>query len=150
MPSQAIFAQGTLIQLGDDATPTEGFTTIAEAKSIDGPGFDTDDIDVTTHDGSQGGHEYIAGLKEWGELSFDINFNPTITNHSAASGLLARYMEDGDKRHNFRLKFPDASVASGVVWLLPGYVKSFSINAPVDDVLSASVAIKVASRPTLA
>jgi predicted secreted protein len=144
MASQAIFAQGTLLKIGDGAL-SESFTTIAEVKSIDGPQFDTDDVDVTTHDTSDGFHEYIAGLKEGGELGFDINFVPNHATHSLATGLLGRYMEDGDKRHNFQVVFPDTTT-----WTIPGYVKSFSIGAPVDDVLSASVSIKVSSRPTLA
>jgi hypothetical protein len=60
-------------------------------------------------------------------------------------------MEDGTaKNHNFQITFPDASTASGIAWTLPGYVKNFEIGAPVDNVLSAKVAIKVAGRPTLA
>lgn len=148
MASPAVFAQGTFVQI---ETSTNNYETIAQLKSIDGPSFDTDDLDVTTHDGSQGFHEYIPGLKEGGELSFDINFVPDLASHSAASGVLSRYMEDGqDKLHNFRLTFPDASSASGIYWTFPGYVKGFGITAPVDDVLGASVTIKVAGRPTLA
>lgn len=143
MASQAIFAGGTLLKIGDGAV-SEAFTTVAEVKSISGPQFDTDDIDVTTHDTSDGFHEHIAGLKEGGELGFDINFVPTHATHSLATGLLGSYMENGDKRHNFQIVFPDSTT-----WLIPGFVKSFSINAPVDDVLSASVSIKVSSRPTL-
>jgi predicted secreted protein len=146
MASQAIFAQGTLLKIGDGATPTESFTTIAEVKSIDGPKFDTDDVDVTTHDTSDGFHEYIPGLKEGGELGFAINLVPTHATHSLATGLLGRYMEDGDKRHNFQLALPDGAT----VWTIPGYVKTFGIGAPVDNVLSADVSIKVSSRPTLA
>lgn len=147
MASQAIFAQGTLIKR-ETATPGT-YETIAECKSISGPSLDTDDIDVTTHDGSEGFHEYIAGLKEGGELSFDINWNPTLSTHSVASGLLANYMEDGDKKKNWRVYMPEASVASGIYFAFRGYVKTFGVNAPVDDVLSASVSIKLAERPSL-
>lgn len=144
MASQAIFAQGTLLKIGDGGAP-ESFTSIAEVKSIEGPKLDTDDIDVTTHDTSDGFHEFIAGLKNAGELSFDINFVPQHATHSLATGLLGHYMENGDKRHNFQVVLPDTTT-----WLIPGFVKSFAIGAPVDNVLSAKVAIKVSSRPTLA
>jgi predicted secreted protein len=144
MASQAIFAQGTLLKIGDGGGP-ESFTTIAEVKSIDGPKFDTDDVNVTTHDTSDGFHEFIAGLKNAGELAFVINFVPTHATHSLATGLLGKYMQNGDKRHNFQVVFPDA-----VTWLIPGYVKTFGIKAPVDNVLEADVAIRVSSRPTLA
>lgn len=146
MASQAIFAQGTLLKIGDGGSPSESFTTIAEVKSINGPKFDTADIDVTTHDTSDGFHEYIAGLKEGGELAFAINFVPTHATHDLASGLLGRYMEDGDKRHNFQVVLPDVAHTT---WVIPGFVKSFGILAPVDNVLAADVAIKVSSRPTL-
>src|SRR4051812_25837907 len=132
MASQAIFAQGTLLKIGDGGSPSESFTTIAEVKSIDGPKLDTEDIDVTTHDTSDGFHEFIAGLKNAGELAFTINLVPTHATHSLATGLLGRYMEDGDKRHNFQVVFPDSTT-----WTIPGYVKTFSIKAPVDNVLEA-------------
>lgn len=144
MPSQAIFAQGTLLKIGDGGTPTENFAAIAEVKSITGPGLTSDALDVTTHDTSDGFREFIQGLKDGGSLDFDINFVPTIPEHSAASGLLANYMDGG--RHNFQMVFPDESETT---WTIPGFVQSFSINAPVDDVLTASVSIKVSSRPTL-
>jgi predicted secreted protein len=144
MPSQAIFAQGTLLKIGDGGSPSESFTTIAEVKSITGPGLTSDSLDVTTHDTSDGYREFIQGLKDGGTLDFDINFVPTLAEHDASTGLLSMY-DDGD-RHNFQMVFPDDSETT---WTIPGFVQNFSINAPVDDVLSASVSIKVSGKPTL-
>ena len=66
--SDAIIGYGTIIARGNGAVP-EVFTAIAEVISIDGPGLDSDDVEVT-HLSSPGGYrEYKGGLKEPGEVS---------------------------------------------------------------------------------
>jgi predicted secreted protein len=144
MPSKAIFAQGTLLKIGDGGSPTETFATIAEVRSINGPGLTSDSNDITTHDTSDGFREFSQGLKDGGSLDFDINFVPTIAEHSASSGLLANYLDGG--RRNFQMVFPDQAQTT---WVLHGFVQNFSINAPVDDVLTASVSIKLSGLPDL-
>ena len=140
--SNALHAQGTLLQVGDGASP-EVFTTIAEVGTIQGPGLDSDQIDVTNHTSVNEYREYIQGLKEPGELSFTINFVPDDATHDNATGLVSFY-EDGLKR-NFQMVFP---TTPPVPWLLPGFLKSFNVTAAVDDKLVADVTIKLTGAPT--
>lgn len=60
--TQAQIGYGTLLQLGNDASP-QVFTTIAEVKSINGFGFSADELEAT-HMLSPGGYkEFVAGMK---------------------------------------------------------------------------------------
>lgn len=142
--SNAIHAQGTLLQRGDGATP-ENFTTIAEVGSISGPTLQADLIDVTNHSSPSRYKEYIQGLKDGGELTFDLNFQPNEATHKASTGVLGDW--NTGTRKNYRLRFP---VTPAVDWILPVIVTNFEIDAQVTDQLKAAVTMKVVSAPTLA
>lgn len=144
MATKAISGKGTLLKMGDGAG-TEVFTTIAEVKSIGGPSFASDTIDVTSHDSPGAYREFIASLIDPGELSFDINFVPTDATHNVSTGLLRDFQNR--IRRNYKIVFPDTSATT---WNLQGIVTAVQINAPTDDVLSASITIKITGQPTLA
>jgi predicted secreted protein len=143
MATQAIFALGTLLKIGDGGGP-ETFTTIAEVMSISGPGLTSDTIDVTSHSSTGGFREFIMGLSDGGEVTFTINYNPTQATHNATTGLLRDYINR--TRRNFKIVFPDGS---STTWSFTGVVTGFSMSAPTDAQLSADVTIKVSGAPTL-
>lgn len=142
--SDAIAAKGTLLKIGDGATP-ENFTSVAEVVNIGGPALSMDPIEVTNQGSTDGWKEYIAGLKDGGEVSLDLNYIPTETTHNATAGLI-NDLENGTVR-NFQLVFSDAG---GTIWAFPALVTGFEPSAPVDDKLAASVTLKVSGKPTLA
>lgn len=144
MATIAISGKGTLLKIGDGGGP-EVFTTVAEVKSIGGPSFSSDTNDVTSHDSPGAYREFIASLIDPGDLSFDINFVPTAATHNASTGLLRDFQNR--IRRNFKLVFPDTAATT---WSFQGIVTGFQLNAPTDDVLSASVTIKITGQPTLA
>lgn len=74
---------GTLIKLGDAASPV-AYTTIAYVIDIDGPTEQADDVE-TTHLASTA-KEYIAALRDSGEVSMNIHFTENAT-LGASSGL---------------------------------------------------------------
>jgi predicted secreted protein len=142
--SNAIGAFGTLLKIGDGETE-ETFTTIAEVGDISGPGLSMDPIDVTSHSSSEGWREYIAGLLEAGEISFDINYIPTENTHKLATGLLGDFANK--TKRNFQLVFPDAG---NTTWSFAALVTGFEPQEPVGDKLAASISLKLTGKPTLA
>lgn len=52
----------------------QGSTTIAEVDNIGDVGPECETIEVTNFDSTNGWREYIAGLKQGGTLSIDLNF----------------------------------------------------------------------------
>lgn len=141
--SDAIHAKGTLIQRGDSGNP-ETFTTIAEVRSIDGPNFTGDVIDVTTHSTAGNFREFKSNIIDPGELAFEINFLPTNSTHSATTGLLADIAARAER--NYRLVFPGGSPT----WTVKCQVVGFSMRAPVDNILTAGIRLKITNPPTLA
>lgn len=141
--ANAIHAQGTLLQRGDGATP-EVFTTVAEVGSIAGPSLQADLIDVTNHSSPSRYREYIQGLKDGGELTFDLNYNPNDATHNATTGVLADW--NSGARKNYRLQFPSTPA---VFWNFQVIVTNFEMNADVAEQLKAAVTMKLTAAPTL-
>ena len=140
--SNAIWAIGTLLKIGDGGTPTEVFTTIGEITNITGPGVTLDTIEVTNHSSPGGCEEHIPSVLRTGEVTFDINFVPGSPTQSFATGLIG----DAVSRtlRNFELLFPNL-----VKWEFAGYVIGFEPDAPFDGKLGASVTVKPVGQPTL-
>jgi hypothetical protein len=135
---------GFLLQVGDGATPTEAFTTVAEVKDIRGPEIKVDVIDVTNQSSPNGYEEVIPSLRRSGNLTFDCNFNPTDATLDQATGLLAHL--NARSLVNFRLLLNDDD---DTMWSFAGYVVGFDQTAPVTGVLNASITIKVSGPPVL-
>ena len=142
--SAAIHALGTLLKIGDGATPTEVFTTVAEVSDLGGPSLTLETIDVTSHDSANGWREFIGGLLDGGEVSATINYIPTNVTHGATSGLIAD-MKNRVVR-NFELIFPDTGATK---WSFTALVTGFEPGEPIDSQLTADVTLKVSGEPTL-
>ncbi len=137
MPSAARAARGTLLQIGDGGG-TEVFTTIAEVKDISGPSFASDTVEVTNHD-SSAWKEYVPTLKDGENVTFDVNF----TNHTTHQALWTDY--NNQTKRNFKIVFP---LSPTVTLAFAAYITNIGHAAPVADVLSRSVELKVTGQPT--
>lgn len=140
--SSALAAKGTLLKVGDGAG-SETFTTIAEVLSIGGPSISQEALDVTNHSSTSGWKEYVGGLNDGGEVTFEVNYLPTNATHNATAGVL-NDLENRTLR-NFQLVFPGSTT-----WSFAALVTKFEPSAPVDGVLRASISLKLSGVPTLA
>ncbi|MCB0070011.1 MAG: hypothetical protein KDE20_01075 [Caldilineaceae bacterium] len=128
---------GTLLKMG--ATPT----IIGGITGVSGPSYEMDTIDVTAHDSSTSYfREYIAGLRDAGEVTFDLNLDPDGTTHKHATGGVPYLLEEGTLE-DFVIVFPDGSQVA-----FEGFVTSWEPDMPFDDKMSASATIKVSGKPT--
>jgi hypothetical protein len=137
MVSKAFSAQGTTISLGNGAQP-EVFTVIGEVKSFDGPGGNVAMIDVTTL--SSTAREKVAGLQDFGQMTLEINFDPTSLQHQN----LAAYAQSGAK-HNYKITFSDAGGTTAVFTAL---VAQFRPSGQVDQIVAARVTLEVSGSVT--
>ena len=140
----AISAFGTLLQIGDGAAPAEGFATIFEVRDISGPSLASDTVDVTSHDSTGGWEEHVATILRSGEVTFDVNYEPTETTHDATTGLLGDMV--ARTLRNFQLVFPDGLTTT---WEFSAFVTGFAPSEPVAGELSASISLKLSGQPTL-
>lgn len=133
-----INAKGAELQRGDGAEP-EVFTAIANCTSIEGPGLEREEIDVTAHDTTGNYMEFVPGLVDPGEVEIEVNYDPAVHD------VLVADFDDTEPR-NWQLVFPDPAATT---WSFSAFLSAFSPEAPVDDKLAASMTFKVTGKPTL-
>lgn len=136
-------AFGTLLKRGDGVTPTEAFTTVANVSDLSGPERSRETIDVTAHDSPNKYREFLAGLKDGGEVTATVNFDPSETTHTA----LDTDFESGDTI-NWQIVLLD-STPDEHTWAIPGFISGLSDAYPIDDKMEREVTIKVSGKPTL-
>lgn len=145
--SDAYIGHGTQLKRGDGGDP-EIFTKIAEVLSIAGPSLSRDSVEVTTMDSPDQYREFIAGLKDGGEVTFDVVYDPVDPTIEPGDGLLSEFdLPSGAAATNYQLVFSDPGQTT---WLFPAILTGFETSEPIDDKVMASVTLKVAGKPTLA
>ncbi|MFE9737342.1 phage tail tube protein [Streptomyces sp. NPDC006477] len=129
---------GVQFKRGDGAGP-EVFTAIANVSNVGGPSLSRNTVDVTAHDSPEGWAEHVGGIKEGGEATVDVNYDP------AAHDTLIADFNDVDPR-NYKIVFPDPDATT---WSFAAVMTGFQPTAPVDGKLSASLKFKLSGKPTL-
>jgi predicted secreted protein len=129
---------GTLLKRGDGGTP-QVYTAIANPTSITPPGLDRDTYDTTTHGTPNRYRTFIGGLVDGGETSADINYEP------AEHDSLMDDFEDAQPR-SWQIVFPDDL---GTTWTFDAILTGFEPDAPHDDLLTATITLKVSGKPVL-
>lgn len=128
---------GTLLQMGDGATPEE-FTTVAGVGDFPAPGPSRDEVEVTSHSSPGGAKEFIRTLTDYGTLAFKVNWLPEDESQTALMD--AVYDEDPQ---NFRVVWPRLLKQ----FAFAGMVKKFVITSPVGGALTADCEIRVSGLP---
>jgi predicted secreted protein len=148
MPSQAIRSHGTLLQIGDGASPTEHFTSVAEVMDITGPALTKSILDTTNQVTSLGWKEALGGLKDGGAVSFTCNYiiaDPTQAFTSASTAALGKDWL-ANTRRDFQMIFTNVGLTQ---WLFGAIVKDLAVDAKVDGVLQLKVALQITGPMTL-
>ena len=131
-------AYGIAFQRSDMATPGPAvFTAIGNVTSVKGPEMERATYDVTAHDGD-GWKEFIGGLKDGGEVTLGLNYDPTKHDDFVAD------FED-DVARDYKMVFPGTLGT----WALKLVLTGFSQEAPVDDKFTAELKFKVTGKPTI-
>lgn len=138
MTTKATTSQGVKLQRGDGAM-TEVFTTIAEIHQFTGPQQSSKQIQVTSLDSTA--QEYIAGLRDGGQVAFDMNYVPSDV---PQQGLLT----DLGSGHasNYKLLLTDGATTPTAI-AFKAIVISHQIKGQVDDRIMASVSLKISGTP---
>jgi len=140
--TNAVAAIGTQLKMGDGAA-SEVFTKIAEVRSIQGPTSTFDVLDATSHDSLNNTREFVAGLIDPGELTFEVLFDPGAVTHDATTGLIAKHQARTET--NFQLLFLDSTLVT-----FAALVTNFEPSEPHDDLQVASVTLKITGTITWA
>lgn len=134
--TQASLGYGITFEMADVATPTS-FDYISEIFDLTPPSDSTEQVQATHMQSPNRTHEFIEGLTDPGEVSFEMNYVPGSDSDkklTAAKG----------KRKRCRITFPN-----GVQVLFTGSRQTYEKTAPTEDKMTASVAFKVSGEPLL-
>lgn len=117
---------------------------VAEVTSVTLPNPQVADVEATNFDSPDRSREYIAGLKDNGEVTYGINWDAG----SATDALITEAQNSYEVR-NVEVHIP---TVSGVqqVFSFSGIVKSFEKTVPIDDRQTATLTIRVSGAVTQA
>jgi hypothetical protein len=124
---------------GNGTTMTVGSTACSSMQNVSFGGYDADDLDTTNHESIDHFRTFIKGLTDAGEIGIEALGN---------SATVAAYVGYAATRtqQSITVQFPTEPSASK--FECNGYVKSFSIEGPHDDLIAVSFTIKIANKPT--
>lgn len=136
--TDARIGYGTAYEIWDATLTVPAFVEIAEVINVT-PGASTADRIDATHMQSPGRRrEYIAGLIDNGEASFEINWIPG----NETDELLRSLMDSGDSVEH-RITFPNDVTVTFTAAII-GYEKAI----PVDDRMTATITVAVSGAET--
>lgn len=116
---------------------------LAELQSIGGPGISIDTVELTSHDSAYAFREFVAGLRDGGDISIEGNFIPGDT---AGQRAFITDMKAGTKREVI-ITGPSAA---GFTWTFDAIATGYEPSYPFDGKLGFTATLKVTGKPTLA
>lgn len=134
---------GTQFRRATTLSPGNVFETIANVTNVGGPSRSRETIDVTSHDSPGQWMEFIGGLKDGGEISLDINYDPAEATHD-----LDDDFDDTTARNYQVVILPDTE--DEYTWSISGVMTGLEDEFPYDDKMARTMTIKVSGKPTLA
>lgn len=133
---------GALLKIGDGATPTEVFTTIAEVVNITPPSHELETADATHMESPNGFRERIATVLNAGEGTFELNFLPDDTSQD-------QLITDQEAKtlRNFQITIPGSSPAKR--YAFSAFVTSIGESIPFDDKMTRNVTLTLSGKRTI-
>jgi len=138
--SNAVWAFGTVLQIGDGGSP-ESFVSLAEGLSVTPFVPTADVIDLTNHDSPGGWEEALPTIFRTGEAVFEGNYIASHATHQQ----VRTDLQNRTKR-NFKIILPDPGAET---WSFSAYVVRFELN-PHDPTVQQKMtcAVKITGQPT--
>jgi hypothetical protein len=134
---------GTILQLGNGATPTETFSDIAEIVDIPGLQPTRTLVEDTTHNQSSDYAHFVACMANGGKLALKVNYDPTETTHGEVSGL--DYIFANALERNYRLVF-NAGAGAGY-YQFSAIIESAPLATPINGIYQKTYNFQVNSKP---
>lgn len=116
------------------------WTTIAQLTDVNGPTRTKGVWDATTKDSSARWRDFLSGLRDGGEVTVSILYDPSSTTHLQ---LIADFAADVSA--SYRVAYADGSTYGDS---FAAIVTGFQPTGPMDGLLSADVTLKVTGAIT--
>lgn len=138
----AFIGLGTVLYYDDNPGGAPNYVAVGEINDLQPPSPQKETVDVT-HMGSTGGYrEFISGLKDGGEVTFNMNFV------YADYLIFKNNFENDDQPRKYRIVFPD-DPTNPTRWDFEAIVTDIPVTAPTADKVVADVTLKVSGQSTL-
>ncbi len=132
--SQAVLGYGTLLQRAG--------TTVLEILKISGPGMKADMKEVSNMLSPNTYKEFIAGLREGGDVTFEGNYIPK---------------DSGNTQVTLRTDFENGTQSSWTIvlagslgtWTFTAMVAALNPSYPLDDRIVVSGTLRITGKPVL-
>ena len=126
-------------------TATASTTAIGNIISFSGPDQSRDSIDKSTMDSTNKWREFINGMLDAGEVTFDVNYD------GAASGTAndLNTLATSGSVYEAKIVINDhTTAASRSNWKCNGFITALGHAIPFDDKITQSVTVKFTAAPT--
>ena len=133
-------AYGAILQY-EDPDNANTFIAVVEIKDISGPGESLDTVDATTHTSPDANREFLAGLKDGGEVSFAVAYDPEDATGQAFLKAALR----GRDKNTFRIV---SNTDNNAYRQFAAYVTQFEPKDPVEGIIEADFSLKVTGGVT--
>jgi Lambda phage tail tube protein, TTP len=138
-PTEALLGYTTTLERGEGSGENIVWTDVGEVTDLTVWDGSRDAVEVTNHRSPGGSLEFIPGLIDWGSASFELNFVPSA---QITRDLLEDFKSAGNSP--WRAIFPE-----GEVWQFNASLTSYTVTAPVKDVMKGSFDLKISGSPEL-
>jgi Lambda phage tail tube protein, TTP len=139
--SNALLGYGSEFAIVSDASP-DLYVPISEILSITPPSAVLDQIDVTHMTSPNRRREFISGLIDGGECSFEMNWIPGSTSDDRLFELLNLGVGIS-RRRSCRISYPN-----GVTDTFDAELTGYEPAVPFDDKMTATITFKVTGDVT--
>ncbi|HXM32296.1 MAG TPA: phage tail tube protein [Chthoniobacterales bacterium] len=116
---------------------------LLESIKFGGPGMKADMKEVSNMMSPSTYKEFIAGLREGGDITFEGNYIPKEATLSQQN---ARTDFEGGVLSNWCIALPAAGTG---IWMFSGYVTALTPAYPVDDRITVTGTIRITGKPVL-
>lgn len=128
---------GALFKVENASTPGT-YDTVGEITSIKPPGVSAEILDRTTMQSPNKTKQKLGGLREWGQASVNVNFDPSDT-----TGHMALQAKVGETA-NYQIEFPD-----GETWDFPAIASNWEPGEVTPaGIMTASFTVDLDGEPT--
>jgi predicted secreted protein len=141
MTTEAAIGYGRLLAINDTSQSPAAYVVVGEITALNGPAFAADAIEATHMQSAARFREFVAGLRDAGEISGEINYTPG----NAGMDLLLEHLgEVAQYRITEPSSFsPEATLVSQAI------LTQFDITGPVAEKMGASFTLKLTGQPTI-
>ena len=131
---------GYRVLLAKETSTPGTYAVFAQSKDIDGPSAEADQIETSHRDSLF--RKWQPGMRDGGELTFDIVFDPDLPGHDPTLADSVYSDWENGVVSNYQVTYPGAGTDT-TTCVFSGFISTFGFSAPMEDALTAAITLKV-------